>query len=77
MMKKYVCPLCGYIYDPDEGDLDEGIKPGTLFEELPDGWCCPVCSASIVDLIPRPALPKILRKIPDISKNSTIFDKSG
>lgn len=45
-MKKYVCPLCGYIYDPAEGDPDENIEPGTPFEELPDSWCCPICSAS-------------------------------
>jgi len=45
-MKKYVCPLCGYIYDPGEGDPDEGIEPGTPFAELPDAWCCPICGAA-------------------------------
>ena len=44
-MKKYVCTVCGYIYDPEKGDLDGGIKPGTSFEDIPDDWVCPVCGA--------------------------------
>lgn len=40
---KYVCSVCGYVYDPAEGDPDHGIKPGTLFEDLPADWVCPVC----------------------------------
>jgi len=44
-MKRYVCTVCGYIYDPTVGDPDSGIKPGTPFEELPDDWVCPVCGA--------------------------------
>ncbi len=43
---KYRCTLCGYIYDPELGDPDGSIKPGTPFEELPDSWVCPVCGAS-------------------------------
>ena len=46
LMKKYVCIICGYIYDPEEGDPDSGIKPGTPFEALPDDWVCPVCGAA-------------------------------
>ncbi len=42
-MKKYVCTVCGYIYDPEVGDPDNGIAPGTPFEELPEDWVCPVC----------------------------------
>lgn len=42
-MKKYRCTVCEYIYDPEVGDPDNGIAPGTPFEELPDGWICPVC----------------------------------
>ncbi len=45
-MKKYVCTVCGYIYDPAEGDPDNGVQPGTPFENLPDNWVCPVCGAS-------------------------------
>jgi len=44
-MQKYVCDVCGYVYDPDQGDPDNGVEPGTLFEDLPDDWVCPVCGA--------------------------------
>ena len=42
-MAKYKCTVCGYIYDPELGDPDNGVAPGTPFEELPDNWVCPVC----------------------------------
>lgn len=45
-MNQYVCPLCGYVYDPAKGDRDEGIPPGTPFEKLPGEWKCPICGAS-------------------------------
>ena len=41
-MNKYECP-CGYIYDPAEGDPDNGVSPGTPWEEVPEDWVCPVC----------------------------------
>jgi rubredoxin len=44
-MMKWRCTVCGYIYDPDEGDPESGINPGTSFEELPDDWVCPICGA--------------------------------
>jgi len=44
-MKKYVCTVCGYVYDPAAGDPDNGIEPDTAFEELPEDWVCPVCGA--------------------------------
>jgi rubredoxin len=44
-MDKYKCGICGYIYDPEKGDRDGEIKPGTAFEDLPDDWTCPVCGA--------------------------------
>lgn len=44
-MDSWRCELCGYIYDPQTGDPDNGIKPGTPFEELPDQWVCPICGA--------------------------------
>jgi rubredoxin len=44
-MKKYVCSVCGYVYDPAQGDSDGGIPAGTAFEDLPDDWVCPVCGA--------------------------------
>ena len=42
-MKKYVCDMCGYVYDPEVGDPDNCIAPGTPFEEIPDDWACPLC----------------------------------
>jgi rubredoxin len=45
-MKKYECLVCGYIYDPETGDPEGGVAPGTPFEKLPAGWVCPVCGAA-------------------------------
>jgi len=45
-MAKYECTVCGYIYDPELGDPDSDIKPGTPFEKLPDNWLCPICGAT-------------------------------
>lgn len=42
-MDKYLCTACGYIYDPEIGDPDGGIEPGTSFDDIPDDWVCPVC----------------------------------
>jgi len=44
-MSKYECTVCGYVYDPELGDPEGGIAPGTPFEELPEDWVCPVCGA--------------------------------
>lgn len=44
-MKKYVCNVCGYVYDPAEGDPSNGIAPGTAFEDLPEDWVCSLCAA--------------------------------
>ncbi|HIP88817.1 MAG TPA: rubredoxin [Thermococcus paralvinellae] len=44
-MAKWKCVVCGYIYDEEEGDPDNGIAPGTKFEDLPDDWVCPLCGA--------------------------------
>jgi rubredoxin len=46
VIDKYVCSVCGYVYDPIVGDADSGVKQGTSFEDLPDGWVCPICGAS-------------------------------
>lgn len=45
-MQKYVCTVCGHIYDPELGDPDSGIEPGTAFEDLPNDLVCPVCGAT-------------------------------
>lgn len=42
-MEKWECTACGFIYDPENGDPDNGIEPGTAFEDLPDDWVCPQC----------------------------------
>ena len=42
-MTKYECIPCGYIYDPEVGDPEYGIEPGTAFEDLPEDWTCPIC----------------------------------
>ncbi|OPZ59710.1 MAG: Rubredoxin [Deltaproteobacteria bacterium ADurb.Bin510] len=52
-MKKYVCTVCGYVYDPAEGDADGGIEAGTAFENLPEDWTCPVCGAGKADFEPE------------------------
>jgi len=44
-MQKYECEVCGYVYDPEEGDPSSDIEPGTSFEDLPDDWVCPICAA--------------------------------
>ncbi len=52
-MKKYVCNVCGYVYDPAVGDPDGNIPPGTPFEELPDGWTCPICGSGKEEFSPE------------------------
>lgn len=42
---KYVCDICGWEYDPEQGDPDGGVAPGTAWEDVPDDWTCPVCGA--------------------------------
>jgi rubredoxin len=50
--QKYECVLCGYVYDPAEGDPDSGVEPGTPFGELPEDWVCPDCGAGKEDFEP-------------------------
>jgi rubredoxin len=45
-LDKYECTLCGYVYDPEIGDPDNGVPPGTAFENISGDWVCPVCGAS-------------------------------
>ena len=53
--KQWICISCGFIYDPDQGDPDGGIPPGTAFEDIPDDWFCPVCGARKKDFEPHEA----------------------
>jgi len=43
-MQRYTCEVCGYIYDPEIGDPDNGIEPSVEFDDLPDYWVCSICS---------------------------------
>ncbi len=53
-MKKYICTVCDWVYDPEIGDPDNGIAPGTAFEDIPDSWVCPVCGVGKEDFEPLP-----------------------
>ena len=44
-MDRYVCTICGWVYDPEQGDPDNGVAPGTKWEDVPDDFECPVCGA--------------------------------
>lgn len=44
-MEKYVCTVCGYVYDPAEGDPDNGVPAGTAWKDVPEDWVCPMCGA--------------------------------
>lgn len=57
-MAKWLCKICGFIYDEEQGDPDSGIQPGTKFEDIPNDWVCPVCGASKEDLESWEKLPE-------------------
>ncbi|MDE5785975.1 MAG: rubredoxin [Duncaniella sp.] len=48
-MDKYVCEVCDWVYDPEVGDPEHGIAPGTKFEDIPDDWVCPLCGVGKED----------------------------
>ena len=48
-MKKYLCLICGLIYDEEKGWRDDGIQPGTKWDDIPDTWMCPDCGATKSD----------------------------
>jgi rubredoxin len=52
-MGRYVCSICGYVYDPAQGDPDGGVKKGVSFDDLPDDWSCPICGAAKEDFNPE------------------------
>lgn len=52
-MQKYICRVCGYIYDPAEGDPDSGVQPGTPFKDIPADWVCPICGVGKEDFTPE------------------------
>ena len=52
-MKKYICDICSYVYDPEKGDPENDIEPGTAFEALPDDWVCPECGVGKDEFSPE------------------------
>lgn len=73
-MKSYVCTICGFVYEEEKGMPDAGIAPGTRWEELPEGWVCPLCGAAKRDFrenvpvpmeseAPQPDAPKLEREL--------------
>lgn len=52
-MGKYVCGICGYVYDPAVGDPEAGVAAGTPFEKLPEDWVCPICGAAKDEFTPE------------------------
>ncbi len=53
IMNAYRCTVCGYVYNPEEGEPENGIEPGTAFDDLPEDWVCPVCGASKEMFLPE------------------------
>ncbi|MGV8905387.1 MAG: rubredoxin [Acetobacterium sp.] len=52
-MQKYVCDICGYVYDPAMGDPDNGVAAGTEFKDIKEDWVCPECGVSKDDFSPE------------------------
>ena len=52
-MTRYICEICGYVYDPAVGDPESNIPPGTPFDELPEDWVCPACGATKDEFSPE------------------------
>lgn len=52
--RRYICIVCGFVYDESDGDPDSGLPPGTLWEDIPQSWVCPVCNVTKADFEPFP-----------------------
>ena len=50
---KLVCGLCGYVYDPEVGDPENGVEPGTAWKDVPEDWVCPLCAAGKEEFAPE------------------------
>lgn len=61
-MRRYRCRICGFVYEPADGDRMRRIPPGTAFEDLPGGWVCPICGTSRDDFDPVIDKPPQIRK---------------
>lgn len=63
--KRFICRVCGLIYDEAEGDMDSGLPPGTRFEDIPDDWECPICNVTKVDF--DPYVPRAVTDVPSFT----------
>jgi len=52
-MEKFICTVCDYLYNPEDGDIDNDVEAGTPFDDLPEDWVCPECGADLEDFIPE------------------------
>ena len=75
---KYVCPICGYVYDEEKGIPEKGIKPGTKWEDLPDDWECPICGASKSSFSPQTEKESVVEdyEAPDLDKEMSPAEMS-
>lgn len=62
-MQKWKCTICEYVYDPEKGDPDNDVEPGTPFEEIPDDWVCPECGAGKEDFEPVDEVESLVGKV--------------
>ena len=74
---KYTCIVCGYVYDPEHGDPDQGIAPGTSFDDLPEDCECPVCGSPVMDFeeIVRKNAPVVVKDKPKVTKTKKATKK--
>lgn len=68
-LKKYVCSICGYVYEETKGDLENGVSPGTKWEDVPEDWLCPLCGASKSDF------EEEIVQIPNVQENNISHDE--
>jgi len=63
-MDKYICRVCATVYDPEVGDLEDGVQPGTPFGKLPQDWSCPICGSTKdkFEILPEEEYEKLFKK---------------
>ena len=69
-MEKYICDVCGWEYDPAVGDPENGIEPGTAFEDLPEDWVCPLCGVGKDQFSPAQETGFQIKRMTKKAKNS-------
>ncbi|MEJ2644293.1 MAG: rubredoxin [Gammaproteobacteria bacterium] len=68
--RRYLCRVCGFIYDEAKGDPDGGLPPGTRFEDIPEDWMCPLCGVGKADMVLMAERPSTAgaRAVPGVSR---------